>query len=153
MLRIAACDGGKQARSPRRARRKPLKPLRREGRTAPAVSVVTNSYAHLILHARLRVQRAPGFPCALVFGVKVACITRTFCAARLRSYAFCCLKIESTISVVPAKRKREPGPITTNLCDAQREATARSAIGICGYGSPRVQGRQWNGQRQSPATP
>src|SRR6266576_5369305 len=29
-------DGGKQARSPRRARRKPLKPLRREGRVFPA---------------------------------------------------------------------------------------------------------------------
>jgi hypothetical protein len=29
--------------------------------------VVTNSYACFILHARLRVQRAPGFPCALYF--------------------------------------------------------------------------------------
>jgi len=29
------------------------------------VTVVTTSCAHLFLHARLRVQRAPGFPCAL----------------------------------------------------------------------------------------
>jgi len=35
MLRIVACDGGKKARSPGRARYKPLKPLRREGRIDP----------------------------------------------------------------------------------------------------------------------
>jgi hypothetical protein len=32
---ISAGDGGKRARSPGRARRKPLKPLRREGRVIP----------------------------------------------------------------------------------------------------------------------
>ena len=36
-----AGDGGKKARSPRRARRKPLKPLRGEGRTDPPTPVVT----------------------------------------------------------------------------------------------------------------
>jgi hypothetical protein len=37
----SAGDGGKQARSPGRARRKPLKPLRRGCRVNPAVTVVT----------------------------------------------------------------------------------------------------------------
>src|ERR1700731_2194539 len=36
-------DGGKQARSPGRARRKPLKPLRRECRVFPGEPVVTNA--------------------------------------------------------------------------------------------------------------
>jgi len=36
MLRIVACDGGKKARSPGRARRKPLKPSRRECRLISA---------------------------------------------------------------------------------------------------------------------
>jgi hypothetical protein len=38
-----ANDGGKQARSPRRARRKPLKPLRGECRVISGVTVVTNA--------------------------------------------------------------------------------------------------------------
>jgi hypothetical protein len=41
-------DGGKQARSPGRARRKPLKPLRREGRSVSAEPVC--SCAFLLLH-------------------------------------------------------------------------------------------------------
>jgi hypothetical protein len=40
---IFADDGGKQARSPGRARRKPLKPLRRECRVIPGEPVVTNA--------------------------------------------------------------------------------------------------------------
>src|SRR6201996_8793918 len=57
-----AGDSGKKARSLGRARRKPLKPLRRECRLT-GEPVVTNSrvFSH---HARLRVQRAPGIPCA-----------------------------------------------------------------------------------------
>jgi len=39
----SADDGGKKARSPRRARRKPLKPLRGECRAISGVTVVTNS--------------------------------------------------------------------------------------------------------------
>src|SRR5580704_14546156 len=39
---IFADDGGKQARSPGRARRKPLKPLRGECRAFSGVTVVTN---------------------------------------------------------------------------------------------------------------
>jgi len=41
MLRITLDDGGKKARSPRRARRKPLKPSRREGRLNPPLPVAT----------------------------------------------------------------------------------------------------------------
>jgi hypothetical protein len=39
----SAGDGGKQARSPGRARSKPLKPLRGECRVFPGVTVVTNA--------------------------------------------------------------------------------------------------------------
>jgi len=62
---VFAGDGDKKARSPGRARRKPLKPLRREGRTASAEPVCSCALFCTILHARPRVQRAPGFPCAL----------------------------------------------------------------------------------------
>src|SRR5216683_145793 len=58
-------DGGKKARSPGRARSKPLKPLRREGRIASAEPVCSCAFCYVHLHARPRVQRAPGFPCAL----------------------------------------------------------------------------------------
>src|ERR1700753_3405520 len=43
-------DGGKKARSPGRARSKPLKPLRREGRMNPPVHMATNSCALFIAH-------------------------------------------------------------------------------------------------------
>jgi hypothetical protein len=43
MLAHCAYDGGKQARSPGRARRKPLKPLRGECRAFSGVTVVTNA--------------------------------------------------------------------------------------------------------------
>jgi hypothetical protein len=58
-------DGGKKARSPGRARRKPLKPLRREGRSVSAEPVCSCAFLLPDLHARPRVQRAPGLPCAL----------------------------------------------------------------------------------------
>src|SRR5437868_11569584 len=64
---ISAGDGGKQARSPGRARRKPLKPLRGECRVEPGVTVVTMLVCFFILHARLRAHCAPGIPCALIF--------------------------------------------------------------------------------------
>ncbi len=58
-------DGDNKARSPGRARSKPLKPLRGEGRFDPTSPVVTNSCV-FILHTRLRVRPAPGLPCALL---------------------------------------------------------------------------------------
>ena len=48
-------DGDNKARSPGRARRNPLKPLRREGRKRSGEPVVTCSCAFYFLHARLRV--------------------------------------------------------------------------------------------------
>jgi hypothetical protein len=63
-------DGGKQARSPGRARNKLLKPSRAGMPGDPGATVVTNSCAFYTLRTRLRVQRAPGIPHAL-FGRKV----------------------------------------------------------------------------------
>src|ERR1700730_5702053 len=42
------------------------KPLRREGRNASAEPVCSCAFSSVHLHARPRVQRASGFPCALV---------------------------------------------------------------------------------------
>jgi hypothetical protein len=64
--KLSADDGDKQARSPGRARRKPLKPLRAG---MPGESGCNRGdYARMlifILHARLRVRLAPGIPHAL----------------------------------------------------------------------------------------
>ena len=48
------------------------KPLRREGRIASAEPVCSCAFYLITLHARPRVQRAPGFPCALLFLSRVA---------------------------------------------------------------------------------
>jgi hypothetical protein len=56
-------DGGKRARSPGRARSKPLKPLRREGRVSSAEPVVLPRA--FFLHADHGCQPVPGLPCAL----------------------------------------------------------------------------------------
>jgi hypothetical protein len=57
-------DGGKRARSPGRARNKPLKPLRREGRMFPAnLWFLTRVLS--TMHTRPRVRWAPSLPCAL----------------------------------------------------------------------------------------
>ena len=55
-------DGGKQARSPRRARNKLLKPSRAGMPGDPGELVVTNACAYYTSRTRLRVQRAPGIP-------------------------------------------------------------------------------------------
>src|SRR5436190_10653874 len=58
----------RRIRSPGRARNKPLKPLRGECRVISGVTVVTTLVCSLHLsHARLRVHRAPGIPCALCY--------------------------------------------------------------------------------------
>jgi hypothetical protein len=82
---IFAGDGGKRARSPGRARHKPLKPLRRECRvfrgTCGFYPVLST------LHRGLRVQRAPGVPCALYFGRRLnAQLGRTVSRARSRMW-------------------------------------------------------------------
>jgi len=57
------------------------------------VPVVTTLVCFFILHARLRVYRAPGIPCALPFGGRVERtnpgVKR---AAGMRAYVYCCLK-------------------------------------------------------------
>ncbi len=67
---ISADDGGKQARSPGRARRKPLKPLRAGMPGDSGVLVYSCAFYQCQAHTRLRVQRAPGVPHAL-FGRKI----------------------------------------------------------------------------------
>jgi hypothetical protein len=57
MLAHRAGDGGNKARSPGRARRKPLKPLRRKRRIMPAEPVVTLLVCFFHSHARLRVRQ------------------------------------------------------------------------------------------------
>ena len=61
-----AGDGDKQARSPGRARSKPLKPSRAGMPGDPGATVVTNACAYYTSRTRLRVQRAPGIPRSLL---------------------------------------------------------------------------------------
>src|ERR1700738_5256614 len=68
----SADDGGKRARSPGRARRKPLKPLRGECRAFSGVTVVTNArvYYHYTRGCG-RIGR-PAFPApSVIRGTKV----------------------------------------------------------------------------------
>jgi hypothetical protein len=70
-----------------RARRKPLKPLRREGRIASAEPVCSCAFCYVHLHARPRVQRAPGFPCALCLKEgQGSCATRASRAAGSKNH-------------------------------------------------------------------
>ena len=98
------------------------KPPCREGRIASAEPVCSCAFSICILHARPRVQRAPGFPCALYFsgGSKM---TQTSGALRR--------EIEGPCRPTTSSR-RTPGPITTGLCccakafDASAEALAKA---------------------------
>ena len=91
------------SRSPGRARRKPLKPLRREGRIASAEPVCSCAFSYVHLHTRPRVQRAPGFPCALYF-------LRVKSCARLGHFM-----------------PRECGPMPSRRLKIQRENAASNA--------------------------
>jgi hypothetical protein len=62
-----------------------------------------------------------------------------FRAAGMRA-RICCLKIES-VHVVPGKRQRDPGPITTAVPIVQAGASALPITIMCVYGSLRAQGR------------
>jgi hypothetical protein len=64
----SAGDGGQQARSTGESTKQPLKPLRRESRIASAGPVCSCAFLCASLHTRPRVQRASGFPCALLIG-------------------------------------------------------------------------------------
>src|ERR1700736_756026 len=72
MLTHCACDGGKKARSPGRARRKPLKPLRGESRLIPSEPVVTISYAFSFCMRGYGCGGHPAFPAPSNFrGTKI----------------------------------------------------------------------------------
>jgi hypothetical protein len=81
--RYSQDDGGKRARSPGRARHKPLKPLRAGMPGDSGVPVATTRVLST-LHTGLRVQRAPGIPHALL-GAEDKCKPRAHRAARSRS--------------------------------------------------------------------
>jgi hypothetical protein len=67
-LRITACDGDNKPGSPGRARRKPLKPLRREGRNDPVNLWCTYSYVfYFYIRGCGRIRR-PAFPAPSVMG-------------------------------------------------------------------------------------
>jgi hypothetical protein len=85
---ISVGDGDKRNSSPGRARGKPLKPLRGEGRSVSAEPVCSCALCCVPLHARPRVQRAPGLPCALVLRGTVS--SKTLGASR-RGNADACL--------------------------------------------------------------
>ena len=79
-------DGGKKARSPGRARRKPLKPLRAGTPGDSGVLVYSCAFFQCKAHARLRVQRASGVPHAL-YWARDKCKPRAHRVARIKSYA------------------------------------------------------------------
>jgi hypothetical protein len=89
---FSADDGGKKARSPRRARRKPLKPLRGECRAFSGVTVVTNArvYYHYTRGCG-RIGR-PAFPApSPIRGREVSGKPRAHSAARSRNCGFGCV--------------------------------------------------------------
>jgi len=78
-----AGDGGKKARSPRRARRKPLKPLRREGRLKPPLPVATTLVCFFHCTRGRGCSGHPVFPApSIIGGTKNSRITRTLVAPR-----------------------------------------------------------------------
>src|SRR5229473_8249808 len=83
---LSADDGGNQARSPGRARRKPLKPLRAGMPGDPGATVVKTRVLSTLRTRGCGVQRAPGIPHALK-GAETTATPRAHCAARTKSYA------------------------------------------------------------------
>src|SRR6266487_2384122 len=64
-----------------------VKPLRREGRNAPAALYARVHFCLRKSHARPRVQQAPGLPCALYSPRgQTKCKPRAKCVARRRRY-------------------------------------------------------------------
>jgi hypothetical protein len=83
----SADDGDKKARSPGRARRKPLKPLRGECRAFSGVTVVTNARVYYTTRAAAGASGARHSLRPLFFEGQRFCTTRTHRAAGRRIYA------------------------------------------------------------------
>jgi hypothetical protein len=77
-------DGDKKARSPKRARRKPLKPLRRECRHVSAIPVVTCLCAFYFRTQGCGCGQHPAFPAPSVFWRGLSAMTRWRFASRER---------------------------------------------------------------------
>jgi hypothetical protein len=143
-------DGGKKARSPGRARRKPLKPLRREGRNASAETVCSCAFCMHFCTRDRGCSAHPAFPAPSLFrGSGISGKARTHCAARMRSHILSslrakrsnpwlskvsvdcfaplamtlvgCLKIESELSSL-----RTQGPITTGSWVVRKSSSSVS---------------------------
>src|ERR1700677_1561460 len=89
---LSAGDGDKQARSPGRARRKPLKPLRAGMPGDPGATVVTNARAYYSTRAAAGATGTRHSPLPLgvaprpLIGAEHTCTTRAHCAAGRRRH-------------------------------------------------------------------
>jgi hypothetical protein len=82
-------DGGNKARSPRRARRKPLKPLRREGRLKPPLPVATTLVCFFSCTRGYGCGGHPVFPAPSNFeGREIHASLGRECVAGMRKYVF-----------------------------------------------------------------
>ena len=103
-----AGDGGKKARSPGRARKKPLKPFAQGMPGRSGVPVVTTLVCFFLSHARPRVQSAhPAFPAPSSF--EDANVSRTTRAQRRRGNTKACLAESLWNLCSPDERTRHPG--------------------------------------------
>src|SRR5229473_1192112 len=101
---ISVDDGGKRARSPGRARHKPLKPLRAGTSGDSGVLVYSCAFYQYQVHTRLRVPRAPGVPHAL-FGRK---INQRLGRIARREVASVCLELRLAVIASEAKQSISP---------------------------------------------
>jgi hypothetical protein len=99
-------DGGKQARSPGRARNKLLKPSRAGMPGDLGATVVTNACAYYTSRTRLRVHRAPGIPHALCWA-RDSCTTRADHAAGMRWRILPSSRANGSRECAPDDRLRE----------------------------------------------
>jgi len=153
-------DGGNKARSPGRARRKPLKPLRREGRIASAEPVCSCAFfAHFCTRDR-GCSAHPAFPAPSDF--KARNFTQTPGALR-RGNAKSCLRQHSPVgSLPPCGGELERG-VSTNSCAcgsppslalptrgegterAQRDARSHVCVSILQSALSPLVGESWRG--------
>ena len=99
--KIPRNDGGKRARSPGRARRKPLKPLRGECRAISGVTVVTNACAFYTTHAAAARTGRPAFPAPSDFRERIFMANLAWIARRDReavAESVWLFEIESSVS-------------------------------------------------------